>query len=77
MGGSNVAVSDNKPLFLRIIVFDVKRNFSLRAGRCADTLKCLHADNVSIQKSSTLRATLEWLGVEPSYSRPRVSNDNA
>ena len=39
-------------------------------------LRTLHADNGSIQKSSTLRATLERLGVEPSYSRPRVSNDN-
>jgi len=38
---------------------------------------CLHADNGAIQKSSTLRATMEWLGVESSYSRPRVSNDNA
>lgn len=47
------------------------------AEGCADTLTCLHADNGAIQKSSTLRATLEWLGVEPSYSRPRVSNDNA
>lgn len=47
------------------------------AEGCVSTLKCLHADNGSIQKSSTLRATMEWLGVEPSYSRPRVSNDNA
>lgn len=47
------------------------------AESCALTLKCLHADNGAIQKSSTLRATMEWLGVEPSYSRPRVSNDNA
>jgi len=47
------------------------------AENCAQTLTCLHADNGAIQKSSTLRATLEWLGVEPSYSRPRVSNDNA
>lgn len=47
------------------------------AEGCAATLRCLHADNGAIQKSSTLRAKLEWLGVEPSYSRPRVSNDNA
>lgn len=47
------------------------------AEGCTTTLDCLHADNGAIQKSSTLRATLEWLGVEPSYSRPRVSNDNA
>ena len=40
-------------------------------------LKTLHSDNGSIQKSSTLQATLERLGVSPSFSRPRVSNDNA
>ena len=44
---------------------------------CSSTLQCLHADNGAIQKSSTLRAKMEWLGIEPSYSRPRVSNDNA
>lgn len=44
---------------------------------CASTLECLHADNGAIQKSSTLRAKMEWLGIEASYSRPRVSNDNA
>ena len=47
------------------------------AENCVSTLQCLHADNGSIQKSSTLRATLERLGVEASYSRPRTSNDNA
>jgi len=36
----------------------------------------LHADNGSIQKGSTLRAKLEFLGVTSSFSRPRVSNDN-
>jgi len=47
------------------------------AENCAATLTCLHADNGAIQKSSTLRVTLEWLGIEPFYRRPRVSNDNA
>ena len=47
------------------------------AEGCASTLQCLHADNGAIQKSSTLRSKMEWLGIEPSYSRPRVSNDNA
>lgn len=47
------------------------------AEGCASTLQCLHADNGAIQKSSTLRAKMEWLGIEASYSRPRVSNDNA
>jgi len=37
----------------------------------------LHADNGSPMKSSTLRATMEFLGVASSYSRPRVSDDNA
>jgi transposase InsO family protein len=37
----------------------------------------LHAVNGSAFKASTLRVTLERLGVTTSYSRPRVSNDNA
>ena len=37
----------------------------------------LHADNGAIQRGSTLRATLDRLGIRPSFSRPRVSNDNA
>ena len=37
----------------------------------------LHADNGSPMKSARLLATLQWLGVTPSHSRPRVSNDNA
>ena len=36
----------------------------------------LHADNGSPQKGSTLLATLQALGITPSYSRPRVSDDN-
>jgi transposase InsO family protein len=40
-------------------------------------LTTLHADNGAIQKSSTLRSKLEQLGIAPSFSRPRVSNDNA
>ena len=37
----------------------------------------LHADNGPAMTGSTLRATLEALGVSASHSRPRVSNDNA
>jgi putative transposase len=36
----------------------------------------LHADNGGPQKGFTMKAKLEALGVIPSYSRPRVSNDN-
>lgn len=38
--------------------------------------RVLHADNGSPMKGATLRVTLQQLGIEPSYSRPRVSNDN-
>ncbi len=36
----------------------------------------LHADNGGPMKASTMVARLESLGVLPSFSRPRVSNDN-
>lgn len=37
----------------------------------------LHGDNGSTLKATTVLAMLNWLGIEPSYSRPRVSDDNA
>lgn len=37
----------------------------------------LHSDNGSVMKDATLLACMLNLGVEPSYSWPRVSNDNA
>ncbi len=36
----------------------------------------LHSDNGSPMKAATFQATLEKLGVQSSFSRPRVSNDN-
>lgn len=36
----------------------------------------LHSDNGSPMKGSTMLATLQQLGVMPSFSRPSVSNDN-
>lgn len=36
----------------------------------------LHADNGGPMKCGTMLATLQWLGVVPSFSRPQVSNDN-
>ena len=36
----------------------------------------LHADNGTPVKGATLLATLERLGIAPSFSRPRVSDDN-
>ena len=37
----------------------------------------LHGDNGSTLKATSVLAMLNWLGVQPSYSRPRVSDDNA
>jgi transposase InsO family protein len=37
----------------------------------------LHGDNGATLKATTVLAMLWWLGVTPSYSRPRVSDDNA
>jgi transposase InsO family protein len=35
----------------------------------------LHGDNGATLKATTVLAMLYWLGVKPSYSRPRVSDD--
>lgn len=37
----------------------------------------LHGDNGATVKATTVLAMLHWLGIKPSYSRPRVSDDNA
>ncbi len=37
----------------------------------------LHGDNGATLKATTVLAMLHWLGIKPSYSRPRVSDDNA
>ena len=47
------------------------------AERCLRTPLVLHADNGSPMKSYTLQSKLADLGITPSHSRPRVSNDNA
>ena len=42
-----------------------------------DQRPVLHGDNGATLKATTVLAMLWWLGVKPSYSRPRVSDDNA
>ena len=37
----------------------------------------LHGNNGATLKATTVLAMLNWLGIKPSYSRPRVSDDNA
>jgi transposase InsO family protein len=36
----------------------------------------LHSDNGNPMRGSTMLATLHWLGIVPSFSRPHVSDDN-
>jgi transposase InsO family protein len=47
----------------------------LREGVRANAL-VLHSDNGAPMKGATMLATLQRLGVAPSFSRPAVSNDN-
>jgi transposase InsO family protein len=47
------------------------------AERCIDQPLVLHGDNGSPLKASSVQVTLKRLGIVPSYSRPRVSDDNA
>jgi putative transposase len=48
-----------------------------REQRVAENALVLHADNGGPMKGSTMVATLQRLGIMPSFSRPRVSDDNA
>ena len=54
------------------------RRTALAEGVHAGTVKpVLHGDNGATLKATTVLAMLQWLGIKPSYSRPRVSDDNA
>jgi len=54
------------------------RRTALAEGIHAMTAKpVLHGDNGATLKATTVLAMLQWLGIKPSYSRPRVSDDNA
>jgi transposase InsO family protein len=53
----------------------------LRKAKFAETLPLnselvLHSDNGSPMKGATMLATMQKMGVVPSFSRPSVSNDN-
>jgi len=56
----------------------VVQRTALAEGIAANQTKpVLHGDNGATLKATTVLAMLHWLGIKPSYSRPRVSNDNA
>jgi len=55
----------------------VKRTALAEGVHSCQVKPVLHGDNGSTLKATTVQAMLHWLGIAPSYSRPRVSNDNA
>ena len=55
----------------------VRRTALAESIATMDTKPVLHGDNGSTLKATTVLAMLQWLGVKPSYSRTRVSDDNA
>jgi len=54
---------------------EVMRDICAREGISPNQV-VLHSDNGSPMKGATMLATLQALGVMPSFSRPSVSNDN-
>lgn len=69
--GHEVHVAESSELAALLL-----RRASLAEG-LAGREAVLHSDNGSAMKGATMLATLEKLGIMPSFSRPRVSNDNA
>ena len=55
---------------------DLIREACLRHGVDPEKL-VLHSDNGGPMKGATMLATLQWLGIVPSFSRPSVKDDNA
>lgn len=51
------------------------RTAALGEGVEPETL-ILHSDNGGPMRGATMLATLQWLGIVPSFSRPHVSDDN-
>jgi putative transposase len=71
----------------RIVGWDIhdhetaERAATLIQRICADTDVdptglVLHSDNGNPMRGNTMIATLQWLGIVPSFSRPHVCNDN-
>ncbi len=83
-----LSLSDSRTLQPKGGGLGSRRAGNCRTGRHFDRKACwaekvprhqplvLHADNGSPMKGQTLQVKLQVLGIESSYSRPRVSNDN-
>lgn len=71
--GFTVEATDSADHAARLV-----QRVALREGVHAMTTKpVLHGDNGPTVKATTIYAMLNWLGITPSHSRPRVSDDNA
>ena len=68
--GWEVHESESSDLAAELVAESVKKEDA------DDSQLHLHSDNGSPMKGATLMATLERLGVVPSFSRPHVSDDN-
>jgi len=55
---------------------DLLGKIHLKEGLSRQVEVILHSDNGSPMKGATMLATMQKLGVVPSFSRPSVSNDN-
>jgi transposase InsO family protein len=55
----------------------VKRTSLAEDIHAMEAKPVLHGDNGATLKATTVLAMLHWLKIKPSYSRPRVSDDNA
>lgn len=55
---------------------DLLQKIHLKEGLSQQIKVVLHSDNGSPMKGATMLATMQKLGVVPSFSRPCVSNDN-
>lgn len=55
---------------------ELLRKTALKEGINQDSVLVLHSDNGTPMKGSTMLATMQHLGIVPSFSRPSVSNDN-
>jgi putative transposase len=71
--GWEVHATDDSDHAIRLV-----RKTALAEGIANKVVKpVLHGDNGSTLKATTVVSMLAWLQIKPSYSRPRVSNDNA
>ena len=68
--GWRIAENDSSEMAAQLIIE------ACRAGKFDPKGLVLHSDNGKPMRASTLVATLQWLGVVPSFSRPHVSDDN-